>query len=104
MNQKLRYEEEKHLEDVKYKLRNTLEAEESILLNQKEELLKQRRIMWEESAHGVGDFDDIVDMAIYDEQVRSENDHYVRRDEAVRQMKYLLQTPYFGRIDFVEEG
>ncbi len=104
MNQKLRYEEEKHLEDVKDKLRKALEAEESILSNQKEELLKQRRIMWEESAHGVGDFDDIIDMAIYDEQVRSENDHYVRRDEAVRQMKYLLQTPYFGRIDFVEEG
>ncbi len=104
MNKEIQYQEEMHLEDILKKLESALDTEEKILEGQKGELLKERRKMWEESAHGVGDFDDIIDMAIYDALVRDEHGHYVRRDEKVRQIKYLLQTPYFGRIDFLEDG
>lgn len=104
MNKEIQLQEELHLDSIKEKLDRSLQTEEQILAQQKGELLKERRKMWEESAHGVVDFDDIIDMAIYDEQVRNEHGHYIRRDETVRQLQYLRQTPYFGRIDFVEAG
>lgn len=104
MNRETEQQERIHLEEIKAKLRTELESEQQLLEQQKGELLKERKKMWEESAHGVADFDDIIDMAIYDELVRSENDHYVRRDKNVRQLKYLLGKPYFGRVDFLEEG
>lgn len=104
MNRETQLQEKKHLELIKSKIEQELETEAQVLEHQREELLKERKRMWEESAKVVVDYDDIIDLAIYDELVRSENDHYVRRDEKVRQLKYLLKTPYFGRIDFVENG
>lgn len=93
-----------HLEIVKQKLAERLETEKAALENQKKDLIEQRRVMWEEGAHGVEDFDDIVNLARYDERVREEHGHYVRIAKEVRQIDYLLQTPYFGRIDFKETG
>ena len=81
-----------------------LQAEQQSLENQQAELVKKRRQMWEECAHGVNDFDDIVDMNAYDENVREEYGHFVRKEEAVKQLHYLKNNPYFGRIDFVESG
>jgi DNA helicase-2/ATP-dependent DNA helicase PcrA len=60
--------------------------------------------MWEECAHGVNDFDDIVSMNAYDETLREKYGHFMRKEEAVRQLFYLKDTPYFGRIDFLEQG
>ncbi len=104
MEQKIFEQEQKHLEEVKIKIEVSLEKETSALETQREELLEQRRIMWQESAHGVEDFDDIVNLASYDNRVREEFGHYVRIDKTVRQLTYLMQTPYFGRIDFGEKG
>ena len=97
-------QELEHLEDIKVKLTEELNKENVLLQDQRGELLRERRKMWEDGAHGVNDFDDIVSMATYDEQVRKEFGHYVRKDQIVRQLKYLLKTPYFGRIDFKEDG
>ena len=96
--------EKRHLEQIKRKLSESLEKEKSALENQKKDLIEQRRSMWEDGAHIAKDFDDIVNMARYDERVRESHGHYVRIDKEVRQMTYLLQTPYFGRIDFQEKG
>ena len=97
-------QELEHLEEIRKKLNIALEKEKESLDKQKNELLSERKKMWEEGAHGVNDFDDIVSMATYDERVREEFGHYVRKDETVRQLSYLLKTPYFGRIDFLEDG
>lgn len=96
--------EKQHLEQIKAKLSESLAKEKSALENQKKDLIEQRRAMWEDGAHGVEDFDDIVSLARYDERVREQHGHYVRIDKEVRQMTYLLGTPYFGRIDFKEKG
>lgn len=97
-------QELEHLEKIKIKLDTALESEVQSLDKQRDELLNQRKEMWENGAHNVKDFDDIVSMSEYDTRVREEWGHYVRKDEIVRQLKYLRQTPYFGRIDFQEDG
>ena len=93
-----------HLEEIKEKIENELELERQDLKQQEEGLVKKRREMWEECAHGVNDFDDIVDMNAYDETVRENYGHFVRKEQTVRQLEYLREVPYFGRIDFVENG
>lgn len=93
-----------HLEDIKQKIQAELNVEMEALENQKEGLIQKRREMWEECAHGVNDFDDIVDMNAYDETVREDYGHFVRKEQIVHQLSYLKETPYFGRIDFLEGG
>ena len=96
--------EYEHLEEVKEHIEIQLSEEQGKLHEQQEDLIKKRREMWDECAHGVNDFDDIVDMNAYDETVRENYGHFVRKEEAVRQLSYLKDIPYFGRIDFLEEG
>lgn len=93
-----------HLEEVKEHIEIQLAEENEKLNDQQEDLIQKRREMWEECAHGVNDFDDIVDMNAYDETVRENYGHFVRQEETVRQLTYLKDTPYFGRIDFLENG
>ena len=63
-----------------------------------EDLIQKRREMWEECAHGVNDFDDIVDMNAYDETVREHYGHFVRKEQTVRQLEYLKEVPYSPKI------
>ena len=104
MEKEILEREFQHLEEVKEHIRIQLDEESDKLNDQQEDLIKKRREMWEECAHGVNDFDDIVDMNAYDETVRENYGHFVRKEETVRQLSYLKDVPYFGRIDFLEEG
>lgn len=93
-----------HLEQVKEHIELQLLEETESRDAQQEGLIQKRREMWEECAHGVNDFDDIVSMNAYDETLREKYGHFMRKEETVRQLSYLKDTPYFGRIDFVEQG
>ena len=93
-----------HLEQVKEHIKSQLLEETESRDAQQEGLIQKRREMWEECAHGVNDFDDIVSMNAYDETLREKYGHFMRKEETVRQLSYLKDTPYFGRIDFVEQG
>ena len=104
MEKEILQQEYAHLEEIKEKLDKELELERQDLKQQEEGLIQKRREMWEECAHGVNDFDDIVDMNAYDETVRENYGHFVRKEQTVRQLEYLRKNPYFGRIDFLEDG
>ena len=93
-----------HLEQVKEHIETQLLEETESRDEQQEGLVQKRREMWEECAHNVIDFDDIVDMNAYDETVRENYGHFVRKEQTVRQLEYLKEVPYFGRIDFLENG
>ena len=104
MEKEILQQEYAHLDEIKEKIDKELAMEQADLKQQEEGLIKKRREMWEECAHGVNDFDDIVDMNAYDETVRENYGHFVRKEQTVRQLEYLKNTPYFGRIDFLETG
>ena len=101
MEKEILEQEFQHLEEVKSHIEGQLSEETENLMEQQDDLIKKRREMWEECAHGVNDFDDIVDMNAYDETVRENYGHFVRKEETVRQLSYLKDVPYFGRIDFL---
>ena len=104
MEKEILEQEYAHLDRLKEKIETELALERQDLKLQEEGLIKKRREMWEECAHNVIDFDDIVDMNAYDETVRENYGHFVRKEQTVRQLEYLKDVPYFGRIDFVEDG
>lgn len=104
MEKEILEKELQHLEKIKQHIDVQLAEESEKLNNQQEDLIQKRREMWEECAHNVIDFDDIVDMNAYDETVRENYGHFVRKEQTVRQLEYLKNTPYFGRIDFLENG
>ncbi len=104
MEKEILEKELQHLEEIKQHIDVQLAEESGKLNDQQEDLIQKRREMWEECAHGVNDFDDIVDMNAYDETVRENYGHFVRKEETVRQLSYLKDVPYFGRIDFLEQG
>lgn len=93
-----------HLEEIQDKIRTELTKQQQFLEKQREDVIQERREMWQEGAHNVMDFDDIIDMASYDEKVREAFGHYVRIENEVRQLSYLQKNPYFGRVDFAEDG
>ena len=97
-------EETLRLSTVREVLHKEILANEESLEIQQSKLVEERRRMWEECAHGVSDYDDIIAMNQYDENVREEQGHYVRKEEERRQLQYLMENGYFGRIDFVESG
>ena len=104
MEKEILEKELQYLECVKEHIDEQLSEEKEKLDIQQEGLIQKRREMWEECAHGVNDFDDIVDMNAYDENVREDYGHFVRKEQTVRQLEYLKDVPYFGRIDFLEQG
>lgn len=104
MEKEILEKELQYLEQVKQHIVEQLMEEIESRDAQQDDLIQKRREMWEECAHGVNDFDDIVDMNAYDETVRENYGHFVRKEETVRQLSYLKDTPYFGRIDFLEQG
>ena len=104
MEKEILQQEFAHLEEIKEHIESQLLEETESRDAQQEGLLRERREMWEECAHGVNDFDDIVSMNAYDETVREKYGHFMRKEQMVRQLEYLKDTPYFGRIDFLEQG
>lgn len=104
MEKEILEKELQYLEEVKEHIEAQLLEETESRDAQQDDLIQKRREMWEECAHGVNDFDDIVDMNAYDETVRENYGHFVRKEETVRQLSYLKDVPYFGRIDFLEQG
>lgn len=104
MEKEILQQELLHLEEVKEHIKAQLQDDTKSLDVQQDDLIQKRREMWEECAHGVNDFDDIISMNAYDETVREKYGHFLRKEETVRQLTYLKDTPYFGRIDFMEQG
>ena len=93
MEKEILEKELQYLEQIKEHIDEQLSEEKEKLNLQQEGLIQKRREMWEECAHGVNDFDDIVDMNAYDENVREDYGHFVRKEQTVRQLEYLRDVP-----------
>lgn len=71
-------------------------------LDLKQKVLNERRRMWEENNHIVRDFDDAVELSLFDSYVSDVERQYLDNQEELRRMTQLSRKPYFGRIDFTE--
>lgn len=97
-------EEKRYLDNILSYIRNELQKNTQLLLDRKTELLKSRKAMWENTVHYSDDFERLTEISQYLSELRSQTESYGSVFKQVEKYKKMLDIPYFGRFDFVEEG
>ncbi|MBU3099038.1 MULTISPECIES: HelD family protein [Clostridium] len=97
-------EETLYLDDTLNFLKKELAKDEYDINFRKRDLITSRRDMWQESAHSSNDFDKIPEMLQHLSDVDSQNYSYEKTLKHIKKYTQILNSPYFGRFDFKENG
>lgn len=97
-------EEKAYLEKVLLFIRKVLEKERSILAERRGELLEGRREMWKNTVHFSTDFERLTEISQYLSILESHEVSYANLAKQIEKYNRMLDNPYFGRFDFIEEG
>lgn len=97
-------EEIKYLDEIINLLKYKLEYETSKLEDQKADLIESRREMWENTTHSSADFDKLSDLNQYLSALQAQTFTYTELAKRISKYEKMLDSPYFARIDFTEEG
>ncbi|MBU3161011.1 AAA family ATPase [Clostridium frigoris] len=97
-------EETQYLNDTLNFLKKELTKDEYAINFRKRDLITSRRDMWQESAHSSNDFDKIPEMLQHLSEVDSQNYSYEKTLKRIKKYTQILNSPYFGRFDFKEDG
>ncbi|KGK91489.1 ATP-dependent DNA helicase [Desulfosporosinus sp. HMP52] len=100
--------QENHQEEIEY-LKKTLafieeevKKEEKNLEEKKSDLISAKKDMYENSVHISSDFESLVDINLHLMQVNNHISGYDTR--RIKNLKKMINSPYFGRFDFIEKG
>ncbi|MCL2049507.1 MAG: UvrD-helicase domain-containing protein [Defluviitaleaceae bacterium] len=74
------------------------------LVTKRTDVLEVRKEMWREARIVLRDFDDVADLSIFAEEVARHERQYVEASEEIKKLGKMLDSPYFARIDFAENG
>lgn len=70
----------------------------------KKNLINSRKDMWQNSSHSSDDIAKISEMNHYLSEVNTRTDIFQRSNANILLYNKMLSSPYFGRIDFTEDG
>ena len=68
----------------------------------REQVVRERKDMWDENRHLIRDFDDIILLSSQDANVSFAENQYERNELEIRRLTEMEKSPYFGRLDFEE--
>lgn len=97
-------EETNYLKEIIDLLNFKLDVETTELDKQKSDLIAARKDMWENAAHYSTDFNKLSDLNQYLTALNSQTFSYTELEKRVEKYKRMIDSPYFSRIDFTEEG
>jgi DNA helicase-2/ATP-dependent DNA helicase PcrA len=97
-------EEANYLKEIIDLLNFKLDVETTELDKQKSDLIAARKDMWENTAHYSTDFNKLSDLNQYLTALNSQTFSYTELEKRVEKYKKMIDSPYFSRIDFTEEG
>lgn len=97
-------EEIYYLEQTIEFLRKEVNKGDAELQNQREKIVQSRRDMWENTAHFSTDFERMTEVNQHLVDVESQSKGYVNSRRLIEKYRKAIESPYFGRFDFVEEG
>lgn len=97
-------EESAYLEKVTAFIKNELDNENTMLVEKKRRLIEIRKDMYENTVHFSSDFDRLTEANQYLSEVNYQAAYYSRSLKQIEMQKNMLDSPYFGRFDFIEEG
>ncbi len=101
---------EKYIEEINYLEKTTdllkykLEMETEKLAEQKLDLIASRKEMWENTTHSSSDFDKLSDLNQYLSALNSQTFSYTELEKRIAKYEKMVDSPYFARIDFTEDG
>lgn len=97
-------EENEYLKKTVDFLKSEIERGDEVLLNRKRKLISSRKEMWEDSVHFTNDFEKLTEVNQHLSEVSSQTGSYVNTFKMLEYYRGMIANPYFGRIDFVEDG
>lgn len=96
--------EEYRLKKVLDEVKEQLEEKRSALQTHKTGLEDQQMTAWKRLPHLIRDFDDVVELSEHLREVEIIAGRYKRDREVLWRLEKVASSPYFGRVDFQEEG
>lgn len=81
-----------------------LEAKTSDLSDKKKKLISARRDMWENTVHFTNDFARLTEINQHLTEVNRQTASYTNTLKRLDNYKNMVDSPYFGRFDFLEDG
>lgn len=104
-NNRQNYQEESaYLEKITTFIKSQLDRGNTMLVEKKRRLIEIRRDMYENTVHFSSDFDRLTEANQYLSEVNYQAAYYSRSLKEIEKLKKMLDSPYFGRFDFIEEG
>ncbi|MHB1127877.1 MAG: HelD family protein [Bacillota bacterium] len=97
-------EENAYLEDTLALIRDELDMGTRVLPGMQSRLIALRRDMWDNTAHFVEDAGSLTEINHYMMEVTNQSSLINRTLKQMDSYKRLLNSPYFGRFDFFEDG
>jgi DNA helicase II / ATP-dependent DNA helicase PcrA len=97
-------EEAEYLEKTISYLRSEIDKGEELIANRRRKLIASRRNMWENTAHHSEDFEKMTEVNQQLIDVTNETGSYLNTLGLLEKYKKVIDNPYFGRFDFIEEG
>ncbi|MFZ5642859.1 MAG: HelD family protein [Bacillota bacterium] len=97
-------EEMSHLEKTVTFIRRELKAESEYLSGKRSQLIASRRDMWENTAHFTNDFDKLTEINQHLSEVNYQAANYLETYKQLEKYQRIINSPYFGRFDFAEDG
>lgn len=99
--------EQKYLERVGNEIKVQLESGDNAVSSYKKEAIETQKQMWEDVRCAPTDLFDLESSAQiwqYQTEIANQARKYKFSFEKVERLRKMLQSPYFGRIDFIEDG
>ena len=104
MEQKEWQAERDRLERVHRRILDRTAEVEAELASQRGALTDERRKMWEEEPQFIRSFDDVVTLSQFEQNLLATQSYYNAQKRERLLLSRLSDSPYFGRVDFAEDG
>ena len=89
-----------HFDRVEEIIRRKLEKLRAARTPLREQVVRERKEMWEDNRHLVRDFDDVIFLNTQEAVVKSVEQQLEWNEIEIQRHTSMEKTPYFGRVDF----
>ena len=66
----------------------------------RDQVVRERKDMWDENRHIIREFDDVILLSAQEASVNYAEAQYERNELEIQRLSKLEKSPYFGRVDF----
>lgn len=97
-------QEQAWLDAVYKEIDEQLAQQEKRTLTYRDELIELRTSLWEDHGISTASANRLMDVAQQISELQHSTGHFINQRSLLQKLDALEQTPYFGRIDFHEDG